>query len=98
MMGDIIEARRDMEMGMINRVVADEELMPEALALAVRLASAPTAAIGRIKQLLDQGAAKDYDAQLDLEHAAQIQSGQSVDFKEGVAAFMEKRPPMFTGG
>lgn len=98
MTGDVIEAKQAAEIGMINRAVADEELMSEALALAVRLANAPTAAIGRIKQLLDQGAAKDYDAQLDLEHSAQIQSGQSVDFKEGVAAFMEKRPPRFTGG
>ena len=98
MTGDVIEAKQAAEIGMINRAVADEELMAEAMALAVRLAGAPTAAIGRIKKLLDQGAAKDYDAQLDLEHEAQIQSGQSVDFKEGVAAFMEKRPPQFSGG
>lgn len=98
MTGDIIDAKQAAEIGMINRAVPDEELMNEALSLAVRLASGPTAAIGRVKQLLDQGAAKDYDEQLDLEHEAQIQSGQSVDFKEGVAAFMEKRPPRFTGG
>lgn len=98
MTGDVIGAQHAAEIGMINRAVADEELMVEAMALAIRLASAPTAAIGRIKKLLDQGAAKDYDAQLDLEHAAQIQSGQSVDFKEGVAALMEKRPPEFRGG
>ena len=98
MTGDVIEATRAAEIGMINRAVPDDELMSESLSLAVRLASAPTAAIGRIKALLDQGAAKDYDGQLDLEHEAQIQSGQSVDFKEGVAAFMEKRTPKFTGG
>jgi len=98
MTGDVIDAQHAVAIGMINRAVADEELMAEAMALALRLAGAPTAAIGRIKQLLDQGAAKDYDGQLDLEHAAQIQSGQSSDFKEGVAAFMEKRPPKFSGG
>lgn len=98
MTGDVIEARQAAEIGMINRVVADEELMPEAITLAARLASAPTAAIGRIKQMLDESAANNYDAQLELEHKAQILSGQSVDFKEGVAAFMEKRPPKFTGG
>jgi 2-(1,2-epoxy-1,2-dihydrophenyl)acetyl-CoA isomerase len=98
MTGDVIEAKQAAEIGMINRVVADEELMPEALTLAARLASAPTAAIGRIKQMLDESAANNYDAQLELEHKAQILSGQSVDFKEGVAAFMEKRPPKFTGG
>ena len=98
MTGVVVDAFQAAAIGMINLAVDDEELMAEALALAVQLASGPTAAIGRIKQLLDQGAAKDYDAQLDLEHAAQIQSGQSIDFKEGVAAFMEKRPPKFTGG
>ncbi len=98
MTGDVIEARQAAEIGMINRVVADEELMNEALALASRLAAAPTAAIGRIKEMLDASGANTYDAQLEVEHRAQIKSGQSVDFKEGVAAFMEKRPPKFTGG
>ena len=98
MTGDVIGAKQAAEIGMINRAVPDEELMVEAMALALRLATAPTAAIGRIKKLLDQGASKDYDGQLDLEHEAQILSGQSLDFKEGVAAFMEKRPPRFSGG
>ena len=98
MTGDTVDARRAAEWGMINRVVADQELMTEALALAERLASAPTAALGRIKELLDESAANDYNAQLDAEHKAQIQSGQTKDFREGVAAFLEKRPPRFTGG
>lgn len=98
MTGDMIDARRAAEMGMINRTVADEELMPEALKLADRLAHAPTAALARIKGLLDASAANDYNAQLELEHKAQLQSGQTKDFREGVAAFLEKRPPKFTGG
>jgi 2-(1,2-epoxy-1,2-dihydrophenyl)acetyl-CoA isomerase len=98
MTGDVVSAAQAAEIGMINRVVPDAELMGEALALAVKLAAAPTAAIGRIKQMLDESGASTYDMQLDIEHRAQIQSGQSVDFKEGVAAFMEKRPPKFTGG
>ena len=98
MTGDMIDARRAAEMGMINAVVADGELMTEALKLASRLASAPTAALARIKSLLEQSATNDYNAQLDLEHQAQIESGQTKDFSEGVAAFIEKRPPKFTGG
>lgn len=98
MTGDVVSATQAAEIGMINRAVPDAELMGEALALAVKLAAAPTAAIGRIKQMLDESGASTYDMQLDIEHRAQIQSGQSVDFKEGVAAFMEKRPPKFTGG
>ncbi len=98
MTGDMVDARRAAEMGMINRVVADADLMAEALNLASRLASAPTAALGRIKKMLDASAANDLNAQLELEHEAQLQSGQTKDFREGVAAFIEKRPPRFTGG
>ena len=98
MTGDTVDAKQAAEWGMINRVVRDEELMREALSLAERLASAPTVALARIKQLLEQSATSDYNAQLDLEHKAQIQSGQTKDFREGVAAFLEKRPPKFTGG
>ena len=98
MTGDMVDARRAAEMGMINRVIADEELMTEALLLAERLASAPTAAIAQIKRLIEESATNDYNAQLDLEHKAQLQSGKTRDFREGVAAFIEKRPPRFTGG
>jgi 2-(1,2-epoxy-1,2-dihydrophenyl)acetyl-CoA isomerase len=98
MTGDMVDARRAAEMGMINRVVSDADLMKEALNLASRLAAAPTAALARIKKMLDASATNDYDAQLELEHEAQLQSGQTKDFREGVAAFIEKRPPKFTGG
>ncbi len=85
-------------MGMINAVVPDEELMSQAMAMAEKLAGAPTAAIGRIKELLEASATNDYGGQLELERKAQIQSGQTKDFREGVAAFIEKRPPKFVGG
>ena len=97
MTGDVVPAARAAELGMINAVVADTDLMAAALKLAVRLAAAPTAAIGRIKQLLEKSATNGLAAQLELERATQIQSGQTKDFKEGVAAFLEKRPPKFTG-
>src|SRR5687767_1194585 len=98
MTGDVVNAQQAVEMGMINAVVADAELMSQAMAMAEKLASAPTAAMGKIKELLEASATNDYESQLELERKAQIQSGQTKDFREGVAAFIEKRPPKFTGG
>ncbi|CAN5878454.1 hypothetical protein BH18ACI4_BH18ACI4_10820 [soil metagenome] len=74
------------------------ELMPHVMALAEKLANAPTAAIGKIKELLEASATNDYAGQLELERKAQIQLGQTKDFREGVAAFIEKRPSKFVGG
>jgi 2-(1,2-epoxy-1,2-dihydrophenyl)acetyl-CoA isomerase len=94
----VVTAARALDMGMINTVVPDEELLARALAIAEQLAQAPTAAIGRTKELLGASATNDYGGQLELERKAQIQSGLTRDFREGVAAFIEKRPPKFVGG
>ena len=95
--GDMITAQRAAEMGMINSVVADGELMSQVMAMAEKLANAPTAAIGQIKRLLDASAVNDYGSQLDWERKAQIEAGKTKDFTEGVTAFLEKRPPRFVG-
>ncbi len=95
--GNMITAQRALEMGMINSVAPDAELMSQALALAERLAQAPTAAIGQIKRLLEASAVNDQASQLDLERKAQIEAGKTKDFAEGVAAFLEKRRPRFVG-
>lgn len=97
MTGDAITAKRAAEIGMINRAVADTDLLNEAMALATKLASGPTAALARIKNLIDQSAVSDFKTQLENEHQSQIKSAQSSDFREGVAAFFEKRPPNFSG-
>ena len=96
--GELVGAQAAAEMGMINSVTSDEELMSRAMAMAEQLAQAPTAAIGEIKRLLDASAANDFKSQLDLEHKTQIESGKTKDFVEGVSAFLEKRPPRFVGG
>jgi 2-(1,2-epoxy-1,2-dihydrophenyl)acetyl-CoA isomerase len=97
MTGERVDAKRAEQMGMINAVVPDDELMNESLKLAEKLANGPTAAMARIKELMETTANNDYAGQLDNEHRAQLLSGQTGDFKEGVAAFVEKRPPKFTG-
>ncbi len=96
--GDLISAQAAAEMGMINSVSPDNELMAKVMAMAEKLAQAPTAAIGEIKMLLDASAANDMCSQLDLERQRQIESGKTQDFVEGVSAFLEKRPPRFVGG
>jgi 2-(1,2-epoxy-1,2-dihydrophenyl)acetyl-CoA isomerase len=97
MTGETVSAERAAQFGMINRVVPADDLMTEALLMAKRLSAAPTGAIGRIKRMMNASFSNDLRRQLDLEAACQIESGRSIDFKEGVAAFFEKRPPNFTG-
>lgn len=98
MTGEVVNAQQALAMGMINAVVADDQLIAQALAMAEQLAQAPTAAIGRIKELLEASATNDFEGQLELERQTQLKSGLTKDFKEGVAAFIEKRPPKFVGG
>lgn len=97
MTGSTVSARRAAEIGMINRVVPAAELLTEAGALAAKLAAGPTAVIGRVKRMLNATFSNDLTAQLALEADCQVESGASPDFKEGVMAFFEKRPPNFSG-
>lgn len=96
MTGDAVKAAEAAQIGMINRVVADEDLLDEAMKFAVRLANMPTAGIARIKKMLAATFQNDLPTQLDLEHQAQNESGNSPNFKEGVMAFFEKRHADFT--
>jgi 2-(1,2-epoxy-1,2-dihydrophenyl)acetyl-CoA isomerase len=97
MTGDSVSAERAATIGMINRVVPATSLIEEASSLAVKLAAGPTAAMGRIKRMMNATFSNDLTAQLALEHECQIESGKGSDFKEGVTAFFEKRAPNFTG-
>lgn len=97
MTGDSISAERALQIGMINNVVPSANLMSESAKLAVKLAMGPTAAMGRIKKMMNATFSNDLNEQLALEAECQLESGRSSDFKEGVAAFFDKRPPAFTG-
>lgn len=97
MTGETLSAERAFQIGMINRVVAAENLIGEAMLMAKKLALAPTGSVGRIKEMLNASFSNDLAQQLDLEHRLQIESGRGNDFKEGVTAFFEKRQPNFTG-
>lgn len=96
--GDFIDAVEAERLGMINRAVPDEALREETLNYALKLASAPTFAIGKIKLLLQMSYQLTFDSQAELERATQIEIAEkSRDFLEGVTAFFEKRPPEFQG-
>jgi 2-(1,2-epoxy-1,2-dihydrophenyl)acetyl-CoA isomerase len=97
MLAEPVSAETAAEWGMIWRAVADEQLMREAEALAARLAAGPTAALGLIKQALDESAVNELEDQLDLEAELQEEAAENPDFAEGLHAFLEKRPPSFTG-
>lgn len=97
MTGETVTAERALSIGMINRVVPADDLSVAAAMFAEKLALAPTGSVGRIKRMLNASFSNDLTAQLALEHECQIESGKSNDFKEGVAAFFEKRPPKFAG-
>ena len=83
--------------GLIWQAVEDAELMPTATALARKLAAGPTLGLGLTKRLIQAAATNDLDAQLDLERDCQREAGRSADYAEGVAAFLEKRAPVFLG-
>jgi 2-(1,2-epoxy-1,2-dihydrophenyl)acetyl-CoA isomerase len=83
--------------GLVAEVVGDSRLPARAADLAATLAALPTRAIGLTKRLLDRAALSSLEEQLELEADFQAEAAQSSDFKEGVAAFLEKRDPHFTG-
>jgi len=97
MLGDTVDAGEAQRIGLVNRVVPDEELEEETAALAGRLAAMPTRALGEIKRSLYASFEGDLASVLEAEAAGQAACGYTRDHAEGLAAFFEKREPTFTG-
>ena len=83
--------------GLVHRVVAPEQVLPEAQALATRLAAGPTAAYRAVKTVLASAATDSLEDTLALEARLQTRLGQTADHLEAVEAFLAKRAPEFTG-
>jgi 2-(1,2-epoxy-1,2-dihydrophenyl)acetyl-CoA isomerase len=96
MLGDAVDTQRALDIGLVSRVVPDAELLPAALAIASRLAAGPRS-IAFIKEALALSPGNDLDAQLGVEERLQTEATKTQDFFEGVGAFLQKRPPSFTG-
>lgn len=94
---DRITARQAESWGMIYETVPDADFQTHIAARAAHLAQGPTAAYRAVKQALRQSLSNDLPTQLALEAQLQGQVGRTQDFREGVAAFLEKRPAKFTG-
>ena len=95
--GRDITAEEAERVGLVNKVVAPEELEKTTSALAGEFAKAPTKAIGLIKRTLNKTAGSDLDSILDYEAVMQQIASETEDHKEGISAFLEKRPAQFKG-
>ncbi len=97
MLGDKISAVDAQAMGMIYQCAPDDELDSTVEKIASKLAKMPTKALGYTKKLIDMSWSNDLEKQLSMEHHYQVKSSQTHDYREGVAAFLEKRKPDFKG-
>lgn len=97
LLGSRIPAAMALQFGMVYQVVESADLRETAMTAAKMLSEMPTRALGLTKRALNQSYGRAFEEQLNLEAELQREAGNSRDFTEGVAAFLEKRKPLFTG-
>jgi 2-(1,2-epoxy-1,2-dihydrophenyl)acetyl-CoA isomerase len=95
--GDPVSAPDAERIGLVNHVYPTEDLLPRTRELALRFAEGARRAIGLIKRDFNRALSVDLETALDYESYQQETAGQTADFREGVMAFLEKRPPVYTG-
>jgi 2-(1,2-epoxy-1,2-dihydrophenyl)acetyl-CoA isomerase len=96
-LGDIIDATEAERIGLINRIVAHDELMAQVNELAARIAHGPLTSYRYMKANVNLAMSTDFRTLLDREAETHLRCGETEDHQEGVRAFLEKRQPNFTG-
>jgi 2-(1,2-epoxy-1,2-dihydrophenyl)acetyl-CoA isomerase len=97
MLAEVLTSAEALQCGLVDKLVPDDQLEAEALALAQRLASGPTVAYGEIKRLFLRAGAAQLSAQLEDEALTLARVASSADAQEGIAAMVERRKPVFKG-
>ena len=97
MLGEKVSAADAAQTGMIYKVYDSDSFAERSWQLAITLASLPLRALALTKQALNATLENSLTAQLQVEARLQHAAGQTADFREGIAAFREKRKPIFTG-
>jgi 2-(1,2-epoxy-1,2-dihydrophenyl)acetyl-CoA isomerase len=97
MLGDKVKAADAVQMGMIYKACEDQDLQQQSFDCALMLAKMPTRGLGLTKRALNLSLFNNLDDQLDVEETLQTKAGQTIDYKEGVNAFLQKRTPEFKG-
>jgi 2-(1,2-epoxy-1,2-dihydrophenyl)acetyl-CoA isomerase len=95
--GDLIDAETALGLGVVNRVIPDDQLEVETYKFAKRLLQSAPLPLAAIKKVINMSGQLDLQATLSLETETQTVCMQTADYKEGVLAFKEKRDPVFTG-